>query len=511
MDFACKGEPTALTRNSQLEPATPIGMRDMSDCEAPSKACVPSSSSAVEPPPLASGGWVIVKGLPLCVMETEVRSIFGIVGPLAQIFFKLEERSQRFKGEVHVEYRDFDHAKEAFARFSGALILGKECSVYLTRASLAEAPKGCRCIGINNLPPSTSRPRLRDQLSIYGAVRFAEIHRGGAETLGYVMFHSPSSALNAVLDLHRRAFFDWPVAAHFHHGSIPDSAQIHRALRGAPEAKELNHATFLYGEVRGRGFVRFYEHGAAEQALLEINGRRNNKGDRRPHRPFKAPVARSRLLLVANLPPTTIYRNLFQLFSPFGTIVSYRLDGGQAWISYIDLEPAANAQRELDGFLLDGQAIRVSFGPQKPASRSSSRPSLGYAQPLDQPTTVFRSPRREELDSNQVSAQACFPRGCTSSSSSPHRVGSDSSLDDDQTFDAANFSVGGLASLDRPQKVRILGEKLFRLVSPANAHAGEVVDHLVASRDVSSLVGLVRSPEKLRREVDATSKFLNLR
>jgi nucleolysin TIA-1/TIAR len=129
---------------------------------------------------------------------------------------------------------------------------------------------------------------------------------------------------------------------------------------------------------QGYGFVDFYDHHSASNAIQQLNGRVIYDSDIKVNWAYAGGHSREDTsnhmhVFVGDLSPDIDDRALWQAFAPFGSLSDARVMWDQAtgrsrgfgFVSFRTKEDAEHAIREMNGEWLGSRAIRVNWANQK--------------------------------------------------------------------------------------------------------------------------------------------------
>ncbi|KAJ1405593.1 RNA-binding domain superfamily [Sesbania bispinosa] len=153
----------------------------------------------------------------------------------------------------------------------------------------------------------------------------------------------------------------------------------------------------LTGRTKGYGFVRFGDESEQVRAMTEMQGvlcstrpmRVGPASNKNPGTQSKAQCYAIEVIFVGNLDPNVTDDHLRQVFGQYGELVHVKIPAGKrcGFVQFADRSCAEEALRVLNGTLLGGQNVRLSWGRSPSNKQTQSDPNqwnssgyYGYAQ-----------------------------------------------------------------------------------------------------------------------------------
>ncbi|POY72358.1 hypothetical protein BMF94_4660 [Rhodotorula taiwanensis] len=321
-----------------------------------------------------------------------------------------------------------------------------------------EPPKRAH-LYVGNLSPRVTEYMLQEIFAVAGPVLGVKIipdrsMQHGGINYGFVEYHEMRSAETALQTLNGRRIFDMEVrvnwayqntntqkedlSQHFHLFVGDLSPEVNDAvLQKAFQAfGSLSDARVMWdantGKSRGYGFLAFRDKTDAEQAIASMNGewlgaraiRCNWANQKNQGQPGGGPGMSSgggggasvgsydavvtqapphaSTVYAGNLVPYVTQADLIPLFQQFGYVVEVRLQGdrGFAFVKMDTHENAANAIVNLNGTMVHGRGLKLSWGKDRADGGGAAAPAPigggGYGYPAPQAQQQQQAPALQD-------------------------------------------------------------------------------------------------------------------
>ncbi|GAA5867824.1 hypothetical protein JCM3774_005869 [Rhodotorula dairenensis] len=304
-----------------------------------------------------------------------------------------------------------------------------------------EPPKRAH-LYVGNLSPRVTEYMLQEIFAVAGPVLGVKIipdrsMQHGGINYGFVEYHEMRSAETALQTLNGRRIFDMEVRVNWAYQNTntqkEDLSQHYHLFVGdlSPEVNDsvlqkafsafgsLSDARVMWdantGKSRGYGFLAFRDRTDAEQAINAMNGEwlgarairvnwANQKNQGQPGGPgmssgggppptsldavINQAPAHNTTVYVGNLVPYATQADLAPLFQSIGHVFEIRLqaDRGFAFVKYATHELAASAIVNLNGTLVHGRPLKLSWGKEsgrEPAQGSYAPQPVAAVPPQD--------------------------------------------------------------------------------------------------------------------------------
>jgi len=282
--------------------------------------------------------------------------------------------------------------------------------------------ENCRTLYVGNLDPRVNEYMLHEIFATIGPVISVKIipdknYAHGGLNYGFVEYLDHRTADHALQTLNCRKIFgyeirvNWAFAGtaagredttnHFHIfvGDLSPEVNDQILAKAFAPFGSMSDARVMWdvntGKSRGYGFVAFRDKTDAEKAINSMNGEwlgsrairvnwANQKGNATTATgaaaapmSYESVVAQTpqfnSTVYVGNLTPYTTQEQLIPLFQQFGYIIEVRMqvDRGFAFVKMDTHENAAMAIVSLQGTIINGRAIKCSWGKDRSSETSS--------------------------------------------------------------------------------------------------------------------------------------------
>lgn len=324
---------------------------------------------------------LIINYLPQYMTEEDVKNLFSTIGPVQSCKLIKDKLSQVSLGYAFVNYTTAADAERAILNMNGLPLESKTIKVSYARPS-SSAIKNAN-LYVAYLPKTYTQTELETLFRPFGAIITSKIlvdsSTGLSRGVGFVRYDKHSEAENAILTLNGKTLpgCTQPLLVKFANQPKPASAQASLAANPASTITGLAAVTrraAAYGTTVGGPMrhtianLRYNPVSAisATAAAATATG--------------ITPLATSTLtpgqgwcIFVYNLPENTEDSLLYQLFSPFGAITSVKVIKDLAtgkckrygFVNMVNYEEAYQAIVSLNGYMLEGKPLQVSFKSPK--------------------------------------------------------------------------------------------------------------------------------------------------
>ncbi|KAI8140471.1 hypothetical protein BJV82DRAFT_622702 [Fennellomyces sp. T-0311] len=295
---------------------------------------------------------------------------------------------------------------------------------------------GCKALYVGNMDPRVTDAMLREIFSVTGHVKSVKVipdknFTHGGCNYGFIEFLDHHTAKQALATMNGRRIFSSEIKVNWAaQGSTQkdDTSNHYHIFIGdlCPEVSDdvlgkafgvfssMSDARVMWdmntGKSRGFGFVAFKNRAHAEQAIATMNGERlgsrairvnwanqkntnNGYNSNNTTAPAAVPTqyvtfeqalaqtsAYNTTVYVGNLSAKVAQHDLAQLFQHYGYIVEIRLqpERGFAFVKMDLHEHAALAIASLQGAILNGRPIKLSWGRDRSLSQDSNNSNSFY-------------------------------------------------------------------------------------------------------------------------------------
>lgn len=321
---------------------------------------------------------LIVNYLPPSMSEEDVRNLFSTVGPVQSCKLIKEKVNQTSLGYAFVNYTTASDAEKAIQSLNGLPLQQKTIKVSYARPSSATIKNANLYIAY--LPKTYTQADLEGLFRPFGTIITSKIlidsSTGLSRGVGFVRFDKNSEAETAITAMNGKM--------------LPGSTQP-LMVKYANQPKQSGDQTASPADAAGsvasvtRRTASTYNTTGGPMRHTMANIRYNpvsalSLGAAANISPLTGlptlattTAGQGWCIFVYNLPETTADSLLYQLFSPFGAITSVKVIMDHAtgkckrfgFVNMVNYEEAYQAIVNLNGYVVDGKQLQVSFKSQK--------------------------------------------------------------------------------------------------------------------------------------------------
>lgn len=536
------------------------------------------------------------------VTEAMLFEIFNQIGPVSSIRVCRDAITRRSLGYGYVNYHNTSDGEKALQELNYAPIKAIPCRIMWSQRDPSVRRSGDGNVFIKDLDASIDNKALHELFSSFGNILSCKVavdERGVSKGYGFVHFELKEAAEESILKLNGLLLNDKKVCVCPHVSRKDRVAQTdavksvftnvfvknldenvtdaelealfstHGKITSALVSRDEN-----TGRSKGFAFINFETHEAAESAVNALNGfelhgrlifvgRAQKKAEREEElrRQFEAAkLERSNKfvgvnLYVKNLAETIDEEKLRHEFSAFGTVNSCKImvdekgvSRGFGFVCFSNSEESARAVGEMNGRMLAGKPLYVSFAQRKEERRSqleaqySARAQqLRYQQQMAAaaaaaagypPAAMFYPPgaaqMRPMMNSNrptmmptgqqphQQQNQQRPPRTMRPNngvSGSPVNMPNPGAYQQRNINNRRNYvpkgprrpeplTAAALAAATPEQQKIMLGERLYPLIHSRQPESASKITGMLLEIDKAELLHLIEAPEALDAKVN---------
>jgi len=323
---------------------------------------------------------LIVNYLPPTMSEEDVKNLFSTIGPIQSCKLIKEKLAQHSLGYAFVNYCTPADAEKAIQSMNGLPLQQKTIKVSYARPSSSIIKNANLYIAY--LPKTITQADLESLFRPFGTIITSKIlidtTTGLSRGVGFVRFDKNSEAETAITAMNGKV--------------LPGSTQplmVKFANQPKPSAGQTSNATDAVNPVAVASMTRrtvgTYSTTGGPMRNTMANVRYNPvsalatgaTGSISPLTGLPtlttSATGQGWCIFAYNLPETTEDSLLYQLFSPFGAITSVKVIKDLAtgkckrygFVNMVNYEEAYQAIVSLNGYMLEGKPLQVSFKTQK--------------------------------------------------------------------------------------------------------------------------------------------------
>ncbi|XP_018649930.1 elav (embryonic lethal, abnormal vision,drosophila)-like protein [Schistosoma mansoni] len=349
---------------------------------------------------------LIINYIPTSITDADLTNLFSSVGAIKTCRIIRDRNSGSSFGFGFCEYEDSDSAHKAISRFNGYRIADK-----ILKVSLAKL-QGRLCqssnLYVKNFPPTLTEHDLTAEFGQFGPVVQCRILRDHDTNVSkgsaYVLFENPADAEAAKRSLDARA---WPGSTDNQMLSIKFATPPYRQSVSLTKSRNNFRRPFLHQQnlrnVQGCPIITnvqntFYPTLSQQQSNLptKISDATCKQSNDFSHfgRPKSTKIDKneSTSVYIYNIGNMT-EAQIFVLFSQFGPILNvsipkdYKTNSSRnfGFVTYSNFQSAQNSIDIMNGSLLSGRRLQVSFRQSK--GKWTKYGSLSSSNTLEKPAS----------------------------------------------------------------------------------------------------------------------------
>ncbi|CAO2613313.1 Polyadenylate-binding protein 4-like [Lemmus lemmus] len=331
---------------------------------------------------------------------------FNTVGPVLSIRICRDLVSRRSLGYAYVNFLQLDDAQKALDTMNFDLIQGKSIRLMWSQRDAYLRKSGIGNVFIKNLDKSIDNKTLYEHFSPFGKILSSKVmsDEEGSRGYGFVHYQDQSAADRAIEEMNGKLLRDCSVfVARFksrkdreaelrsktseftnvyikNFGNDMDDERLKEVFSKYGQTLSVKVMKDTDGKSKGFGFVSFYSHEAAKNAVEEMNGQDINgqtifvgRAQRKVERQAELKekfeeMKKAAKLYIKNLDDTIDDETLRKEFSSFGSICRVKVmqEAGQSkgfgLICFFSPEAAAKAMAEMNGRVLGSKPLNIALG-----------------------------------------------------------------------------------------------------------------------------------------------------
>jgi polyadenylate-binding protein len=396
--------------------------------------------SAAAPAPFQSAS-LYVGDLHADIAESVLFDLFSRVGPVVSIRVCRDSITRKSLGYAYINFQNVQDAERALDTMNFTEINGKPCRIMWSQRDPSLRKTGSGNIYVSNLAPSVDNKGLYDTFSVFGNILSCKVvtdEQGVSKGYGYVHFETGEAATDAInkfdgtliddMEVHVSHFLkrgERAVVANWTNIYIKqfpltwDESRIRDIFSVYGTVQNVAVTVDETGKSKGFGFVNMSDHESASKAVAELHGKvfdeegtpftiyvgkAQKKTERaRELKSRRDLVNTERLtknqglnLYVKNISDTISDEAFREAFVSYGTITSSKIMRDEAKVSrgfgfvcFMNPDEAAKAVQEMNGKVMGGKPLVVTFYQRKEIRRvqlaASYAPSRFQQGPLPGP------------------------------------------------------------------------------------------------------------------------------
>ena len=364
-------------------------------------SAVPVLGSAGNPGPQSAESKsktnLIINYLPQTMTEEEVKCLFSNIGPVQSCKLIKDKLAQISLGYAFVNYHTVEDATRAIDTLNGLPMQNKTIKVSYARPSSTSIKNANLYVAY--LPKSYNQSDLEGLFRPFGTIITSKIlaePSGVSRGVGFVRFDQHTEAETAISTLNGKVlpsstqpllvkFANQPKnqsgqsspVNHHHHHSPPQAVPTLGSLGASPVPAAVLSPSSRRGLQQSGGPMRHslpsLRYNPVSAALSPVPGITALTALGITAGTPQSPPGGGWCVFVYNLPELTEDSLLYQLFSPFGAITSVKVirepSSGKCkrygFVNMVNYEEACQAIMTLNGYILEGKPLQVSFKSTK--------------------------------------------------------------------------------------------------------------------------------------------------
>jgi len=306
---------------------------------------------------------LIINYLPQTLSDAEFNQLFAALGPLQSARILRDKRTGYSFGYGFVNYQKEEDATKAIETLNGLQLMHKNIKVAYARPP-TEDIRGSN-LYVANLPRSMTQEELTNLFSPYGQIVNVKIlmdsFTGLSKGCGFILFAKKAEAESAINNLHM---------------SRPDAAAGPITVKKAKDDNDKSLGSSPPVQMMPHGFYATpYPGGRAPGPMRRVHGQSYRFNPTSGHAGGGAVTSSAVaptggfILFVYNIGPEADESLLYSLFSPFGGVSKVRLmkdtatgkGKGFGFVTMVNQDEANFAIAQLNGYMLSGKPLQVSF------------------------------------------------------------------------------------------------------------------------------------------------------
>lgn len=370
------------------------------------------------------------------VTESALFEMFERVGSVVSLRICRDAITRRSLGYAYVNFQRAEDAERALDTMNFSEIMGKPCRIMWSQRDPSLRKTGMGNVYVSNLPPSVDNKALYDTFSVFGNILSCKVvtdENGASKGYGYVHFETAEAAQDAIQKFDGTSIDDVEVhVSHFvkrqdrsaqavwtnlYVKQFPvtwDEAKLREIFSAFGPIGNIMLSRDETGKSKGFGFVNMGDHESAVKAVENLHEKTFeeaettfslyvSKAQKKAERARELKSRRDQLnaervtkyqgmnLYVKNIADSISDEAFREAFAPFGTITSARImrdeaktSRGFGFVCYSSAEEAAKAVAEMNGKVIGGKPLVVTFYQRKEIRRvqlaASYAPNMRFPQ-----------------------------------------------------------------------------------------------------------------------------------
>ncbi|KAI3769910.1 hypothetical protein L6452_01024 [Arctium lappa] len=373
------------------------------------------------------------------VTDSQLYDLFNQLGQVVSVRVCRDLSTRRSLGYGYVNYANPQDAARAMEVLNFTPLNGKAIRIMYSHRDPSVRKSGSGNIFIKNLDKAIDQKALHDTFSTFGNIlscKIATDSTGQSKGYGFVQYDSDDAAQKAIeklngMLLNDKQVYVGPFLRRQEREMAVDKTKFTNVyvknLSESTTDEELNKVFSEYGTVTSAvvmrdadgnskcfGFVNFENAEDAAKAVDALNGQkfdnkewyvgkaqkkheREQELKQRFEQTMKEAVDKSQglNLYIKNLDDTIDDENLKELFSPFGTITSFKVmrdpngtSKGSGFVAFSTSEEASRALFEMNGKMVASKPLYVALAQRKEDRRARLQAQFSQMRPIAMAPTV---------------------------------------------------------------------------------------------------------------------------
>lgn len=327
---------------------------------------------------------LIVNYIPQSLSQDEIRNMFSAIGPVKNCKLVRDHASGISLGYAFLEYYNPEDAQRAILKLDKCRIQSKTLRVSYSRPSSSDIKNAN--LYIAGLPPTVDEDKLSILFDPFGQIITHKVlynSDGSSRGVGFVRFDKRSEAQAAIDAMNGKSLDGATVPLSVKFAIPPAVKNLNQAIGaniaqnpaavaamaavGAGRNQSVRFSPMAGGGNNPQGVVGMMAAAAAAQQSLQTPVQNALAGPLDQTSRSLGPWC----VYVYGLQPTATEATLYQLFAPFGAILSVRLMRdltkseqpckGYGFVNFLNNTDAHRAVMQMNNFLYEEKYLQVSF------------------------------------------------------------------------------------------------------------------------------------------------------
>lgn len=324
---------------------------------------------------------LIVNYIPQDLSQEEINNMFSAIGPIKNCKLVKDHGSGISLGYAFLEYANPADAQRAILKLDKCRIKNKTIRVSYSRPSSSDIKNAN--LYVSGLPPTVDEDKLSILFNTFGQIITHKVlynADGTSRGIGFVRYDKRSEAQAAIDSMNGKSLDGGSAALTVKYAIPPAVKNVNQTLMGmigggnpVPAASQRNQNLRFNPMAASNptGVVSMMAAAAAQQAAIQAPMQNSLTGPLDQAARSGGPWC----IYVYGLQPNAAEINLYQLFAPFGAILSVRLMRdltkpeqpckGYGFVNFMNSTDAHRAVMQMNNFLYEEKCLQVSFKSSK--------------------------------------------------------------------------------------------------------------------------------------------------